>query len=74
ERTLNIDLADAERKLTSSTRAILPVHYAGVCCQMDDLLKMARSRGIAVVEDAAQGIGARYQGKYLGTIGDIGCY
>jgi len=74
ERTLNINPADVERKITPRTRAILPVHYAGVACRMDELLQIARDRGLAVVEDAAQGLGARYRGKYLGTIGDIGCY
>ena len=74
ERTLNLDPADVERRITPRTRAILPVHYAGVACRMDEILKIARNHGLAVVEDAAQGLGARYHGRYLGTIGDIGCY
>jgi dTDP-4-amino-4,6-dideoxygalactose transaminase len=74
ERTLNVDPADVERKITPRTRAILPVHYAGVACRMDELLKVAQSHGLAVVEDAAHCLGAKYKGKYLGTIGDIGCY
>jgi len=72
--TLNLDPEDAERKISSRTRAIIPVHYAGVACAMDDLLAIAAAHDIAVVEDAAHGIGAAYKGRPLGSIGLMGCY
>lgn len=74
ESTLNIDPEDIARKVTKKTRAIFPVHYAGVSCDMDAVMKIAAASGLKVVEDAAQGVNARYRGRYLGTIGDIGCY
>ena len=74
ERTLGLDPADVERRLTDRTRALLPVHYAGVAPDMDRLLGLARTRGLKVVEDAAQGLGASYRGKPLGTLGDAGCF
>ncbi|MFA6078123.1 MAG: dTDP-4-amino-4,6-dideoxygalactose transaminase [Candidatus Omnitrophota bacterium] len=74
EHTLNIDPADMEKKITRKTRAVVPVHYAGVSCDMDLIMKIARKKGIAVVEDAAHGINARYHGKYLGAIGDMGAF
>jgi TDP-4-keto-6-deoxy-D-glucose transaminase len=74
EATLNMDPADMERKITARTKAVFPVHYAGVSCDMDRILEIARQYGLKVVEDAAQGVNARYKGKYLGTLGDIGCY
>lgn len=72
--TMNIDPRHIENKLTHRTRAIFPVHYAGVGCDMDRIMDIAEDKGIFVVEDAAQGVNARYKGKYLGTIGHIGCY
>lgn len=72
--TLNLDPADVARKITSRTRAMIPVHYAGVACEMDTLLAIAAQHHIAVVEDAAHGIGASYKGRALGTIGSLGCY
>ena len=72
--TLNIDPDDVVRKITSRTKAIIPVHYAGVACEMDRLLSTAREHNLLVIEDAAQGVDATYKGKYLGTIGDMGCY
>jgi dTDP-4-amino-4,6-dideoxygalactose transaminase len=72
--TLNIDPADVARRITPRTRAIVPVHYAGVACAMDALLELSRAHGLAVVEDAAHAIDARYKGRYLGTLGDFGCY
>jgi len=71
--TLTVDIVDVRRKITSRTRAIMPVVYAGVAPEMDVLMSLARERNIAVVEDAAQAIGASYNGKPLGSIGDIGC-
>ncbi len=74
EKTLNIDAKDIESKITERTKAIFPVHYAGVSCDMDAIMKIAKKHNLKVVEDAAQGVNARYKDKYLGTIGDIGCY
>jgi dTDP-4-amino-4,6-dideoxygalactose transaminase len=73
EDTLNIDPKDIVRKITNKTKAIFPVHYAGVSCDMDSIISIAKSYNLMVVEDAAQGVNAKYNGKYLGTIGDIGC-
>ncbi|HQR49290.1 MAG TPA: dTDP-4-amino-4,6-dideoxygalactose transaminase, partial [Steroidobacteraceae bacterium] len=56
------------------TRAVWPVHYAGVACEMDEIMAIARRHGLTVVEDAAQGVFASYRGRWLGTIGDLGCY
>ena len=74
EDTLNIDPEDVRRKLSAKTRAIYPMHYGGVACEMDEIMDIAREHNLAVVEDAAQGVNARYKNKYLGTIGDFGCY
>jgi dTDP-4-amino-4,6-dideoxygalactose transaminase len=74
EGTLNIDTDDIRRKITSCTRAIFPVHYAGAACDMDAIMETARENEIAVVEDAAHGVNAMYKNRYLGTIGDFGCY
>jgi dTDP-4-amino-4,6-dideoxygalactose transaminase len=74
DRTLGLDPADVERVLTPRTAAILPVHYAGVAPDMEALRDLARGRGLFVVEDAAQGLGASYRGKPLGTLGDGGCF
>ena len=74
EDTLNIDTEDVKRKITSHTKAIVPVHYAGVACDMDAIMEIANKNDIKIIEDAAQGVNAKYKGKYLGTIGDIGCY
>lgn len=72
--TMNIDEKKIENAITRKTRAIVPVHYAGVACEMDTIMDIARRRNLAVVEDAAQGIMSTYKGKALGTIGDYGCY
>ncbi len=72
--TMNLDETLVEDAITERTRAIVPVHYAGVGCEMDTLAAVARRHGLIVVEDAAQGVMAAYKGKALGTIGDIGCY
>jgi len=74
EDTLNIDPADIRKKITKKTRAIYPVHYGGVSCAMDEIMEIAQDHDLKVVEDAAQGVNAKYKGKYLGTIGDFGCY
>lgn len=71
--TLNLDETLIEAAIGPRTRAILPVHYAGIGCEMDAIMAIARGHGLAVVEDAAQGIGAAYRGRPLGSIGDLGC-
>lgn len=72
--TMNIDEKLIEAAVTERTRAIAPVHYAGVSCEMDTIMEIAERHGLAVVEDAAQGIMASYKGKALGAIGDFGCF
>lgn len=72
--TMNMDERLIEDAITERTKAIVPVHYAGVACEMDTILDIARRHTLFVVEDAAQGVNAYYKGKALGTIGDFGCY
>ena len=67
--TLNLDETQLERLITPRTRAILVVHYAGVACEMDPILRLAEKHGIAVVEDNAHGLFGKYKGKFLGTLG-----
>lgn len=74
EDTLNIDETLIEAAVTPRTRAIVPVHYAGVACEMDTIVDIARRHGLAVVEDAAQGVMSTYKGRALGSIGDLGAY
>ena len=74
KRTFNMDVNLIEEKITSKTKAIFPVHYAGVACDMDKILEIARKYNLIVVEDAAQGVLAYYKDRPLGTIGDYGCY
>jgi len=71
--TFNLDERLAGAAVTPRTKAIVPVHYAGVACEMDTLMSMARERGLLVVEDAAQGVLAEYKGRKLGAIGHLGC-
>lgn len=71
--TMNIDETKIEAAVTERTRAIVPVHYAGVSCEMDRIMEIANAHGLCVIEDAAQGILSTYKGKALGTIGDYGC-
>lgn len=72
--TLNLDETLIEAAITDRTRAIVPVHYAGVGCEMDAILAIARKHGLKVVEDAAQGVMASYKGRPLGSIGDLGAF
>jgi len=72
--TMNIDETKIEAAITDKTRVICPVHYAGVACEMDTIMDIARKHNLLVVEDAAQGVMSTYKGKALGTIGDFGCY
>ncbi|MBI4549244.1 MAG: dTDP-4-amino-4,6-dideoxygalactose transaminase [Ignavibacteriae bacterium] len=74
DRTCTIDISDVEQKITKKTRAVIPVHYAGVSPDMDEINRIAKAHHIIVVEDAAQGVNAKYKGRYLGTIGDMGAY
>ena len=72
--TMNIDENLIEDAITDKTKAIVPVHYAGVSCEMDKIMEIAKKHNLKVIEDAAQGVMAKYKDTYLGTIGDIGCY
>ena len=72
--TMNIDEKLIEAAITPRTKVIVPVHYAGIGCEMDAIMEIARRHNLLVVEDAAQGVCATYKGKYLGTIGHLGCY
>jgi dTDP-4-amino-4,6-dideoxygalactose transaminase len=74
EDTLNLDERLIEAAITPRTRAIAPVHYAGVACEMDSIMSIARRHGLKVVEDAAQGVMSTYKGRALGSIGDLGAY
>lgn len=72
--TMNIDENLIEEAITERTKAIIPVHYGGVSCEMDKIIAIANKYNLYVIEDAAQGVMATYKGKALGTIGDIGCF
>jgi dTDP-4-amino-4,6-dideoxygalactose transaminase len=72
--SLNMDEALIDQAITARTKAIVPVHYAGVACEMDPILSIARRRGLRVIEDAAQGLMASYKGRPLGSMGDLGTY
>ncbi len=72
--TLNIDECKIEAAITSKTKAIVPVHYAGVACEMDKIMEIAQRYDLVVIEDAAQAIMSTYKGRALGSIGDLGAY
>ena len=72
--TMNLDESLVEAAITPRTKVIVPVHYAGVSCEMDTIMEIAQRRGLFVVEDAAQGVDATYHGKSLGAIGDLGAF
>jgi len=72
--TMNIDEAKIEAAITEKTKVIVPVHYAGVSCEMDQIMELAERYHLVVIEDAAQGVMSTYKGKALGTIGDFGCF
>lgn len=74
EDTLNLDERLIEAAITPRTRAIVPVHYAGVACEMDTIMAIAKRHSLKVVEDAAQGVMASYKGRALGSIGDLGAF
>ena len=72
--TMNMDEKKIEDAITEKTKAIIVVHYAGVACEMGTIMAIAEKHHLKVIEDAAQGVMSTYRGKYLGTIGDFGCY
>ena len=72
--TLNIDENLIENAITEKTKAIVPVHYAGIACEMDKISEIAKRHNLLVIEDAAQAFGGKHKGKPLGTIGDMGCF
>lgn len=72
--TMNIDERLIEEAVTERTKAIVPVHYAGVACKMDEICDIAKRHNLFVIEDAAQGVMSFYKGRPLGTLGDYGCY
>jgi len=72
--TFNIDENLIEQAITSKTKAIVPVHYASIACEMDKINDIAKNHGLYVIEDAAQAVDTQYKGKYMGTIGDAGAY
>lgn len=72
--TMNIDEKKIEAAVTDKTKVVVPVHYAGVACEMDTIMDIAKRHNLMVVEDAAQGVMSTYKGKALGTIGDFGCF
>jgi dTDP-4-amino-4,6-dideoxygalactose transaminase len=73
-KTLNIDPEEIKKKITSRTKAIIPVHFAGRPCDMDAIMKLAEEHGLKVIEDCAHAIETEYRGKNAGTIGDFGCF
>lgn len=73
-KTYNIDASEIEKRITSKTRGIMVVHYAGFACDMEKIMELAKRYNLAVIEDAAHALGAKYEGQKLGTIGKIGCF
>lgn len=74
EDTLNIDIEDMAKRITRHVKAIMPVHYGGLPCKMDELLKIAQDKQILVIEDAAHAFGSTYKGRKIGTFGDATCF
>ncbi len=74
DEALNIDTSEIEKKISSKTKAIMPVHLSGKICNMENLLKIAKKYKIKVIEDAAQSFGSKYKNKFSGAFGDIGCF
>lgn len=73
-KTMNIDPSDIEKKITKKTKAIMPIHYAGQPCDMDEILEIAEKNDLKVIEDAAHAIGAKYKKKLIGSVGDMTCF
>lgn len=74
ENTYNIDPSKIEEKITNKTKAIIPVHYAGHACEMDEIMDIAKENDLFVIEDAAHALGTKYKGKEVGSIGDATCF
>jgi perosamine synthetase len=74
EDTLCVEPADVEKKITARTKAIIPVHYGGHACRMDEITEIAKAHNLYVIEDAAHGCGGKYKGRMLGSIGVMGCF
>ncbi|MDD4910431.1 MAG: DegT/DnrJ/EryC1/StrS aminotransferase family protein [Candidatus Omnitrophica bacterium] len=74
EDTFNMDVGDMQRRISARTRAVMPVHYGGLACDMDRILEISREKGIRVVEDAAHAFGSSYKGKKIGSFGDVTCF
>lgn len=72
--TMNIDPSEIERKISSNTKAIVPVHFAGRPCEMDEILTLSRNNNLIIIEDCAHAIETTYKGKHAGTMGDLGCF
>ncbi len=72
--TMNIDIEDIKRKITPRTKAVIPVHFAGRPCEMDELVELSRKSGIKIIEDCAHAVEAEYKGRKIGTIGEMGCF
>jgi len=72
--SLNIDIPDVKKKITKKTKAIMPVHYCGQACDMDALMEIGKKQNIAIIEDAAHAFGSSYQGKKIGSFGDVTCF
>lgn len=72
--TLNVDVVDIARKISPKVRAVMPVHYGGLACEMDELLEIATRHGVKVIEDAAHAFGSSYKGRLVGTLGDVTCF
>ncbi|MCJ7581981.1 MAG: DegT/DnrJ/EryC1/StrS family aminotransferase [Candidatus Aminicenantes bacterium] len=73
-KTMNIDPGEIERKITRRTKAVIPVHFAGRPCEMDELTELARKHGLKIIEDCAHAVEAEYKGRKVGTIGEMGCF
>lgn len=71
---MNISIESIKKSITSKTKAILPVHFAGKACNITEIMKIAKKHNLAIIEDCAHAIGARYQNKHVGTSGDAGCF
>ncbi|MDP8230762.1 MAG: aminotransferase class V-fold PLP-dependent enzyme [Candidatus Gorgyraea atricola] len=73
-KTWNIDPEEIEKRITKKTKAIIPVHFYGNLCDMDRIIKIAKKYDLFIIEDATESLGAKYKGKYAGTLGDLGCF
>jgi len=74
EDTLNMDIDDVRKKINKKTKAVMPVHFSGLACDMDALMELKAGHGVRIIEDAAHAVGSSYKGKKIGSIGDITCF